>query len=247
MTMGRPLIQACLNGARPPASHPRLPVTPVQIGQAAAAAVAAGADSVHVHAKGGDGLDTLLADSVDAVVLDIRVAAPEVPISVTTGAWALPDPVARVAAVKAWSVLPDVASVNWHETGSAGVVEALLEHGIGVEAGLWTMEDVRSWAASPVRDEVRRVLIELPDGIGDPQIVCLAQDMLEAVREVSPHVPVLLHGEGESAWPALLHALRLGIETRIGLEDTLHLPDGRIAADNAELVRAARALAAPLT
>lgn len=247
MTMGRPLIQACLNGARPPAAHPALPVTPAEIATDVMAAVSAGADSVHVHPKDADGLDTLDPDTVDAVVLDVRVAAPEVPVSVTTGAWALPDPNERVAAVNAWSVLPDVASVNWHERGAIGVVEALLERGIGVEAGLWTIEDVREWALSPVRDEVRRVLIELPDGIGDPQIVCLAQDMIEAVREVSPSVPVLLHGEGQSAWPALTHALRLGIESRIGLEDTLQLPDGEPAPDNAALVRAARALAAPLT
>ncbi len=46
-------------------------------------------------------------------------------------------------------------------------------------------------------------------------------------------VPVLLHGEGTSAWPALLLAGRLGLSTRIGLEDVLVLPDGAQAADNA--------------
>ena len=55
-------------------------------------------------------------------------------------------------------------------------------------------------------------------------------------------MPVLLHGEGASAWPALRLAIELGLDTRIGLEDTLVLPDGRIASGNAELVDVALAL-----
>src|SRR5690606_2484019 len=117
--MGGPiLIQACLNGARFPGAHPALPVTPAQIADDVHAVVLAGADAVHLHCKDDDGLDTFDADTHDAVITSAKVIAPGLPISVTTGAWALPDPAARVEAVHAWSVLPDVASVNWHEVGS---------------------------------------------------------------------------------------------------------------------------------
>jgi uncharacterized protein (DUF849 family) len=51
--------------------------------------------------------------------------------------------------------------------------------------------------------------------------------------------PVLLHGLDESCWPLLEHAGVRGVQTRIGLEDTLRLPDGSTAADNAALVSAA--------
>lgn len=245
--MRRPiLIQACVNGARPPAAHPALPVTPAQISADVHAVVLAGADAVHLHAKGDDGLDTFDPDTVDAVITACKVVAPGLPISITTGAWALPDPAARVEAIHAWSVLPDVASVNWHEVGALAVVEALMERDIGIEAGLWTLEDVEAWAVSPVRHEMRRVLHELPDGIDEDKTVELAQRMIGGVRAVSPHVPILLHGEGTSAWPALRHALRLGLQTRIGFEDTLLLPDGAHAPDNASLVRAARELAEEL-
>ncbi|MTB87916.1 3-keto-5-aminohexanoate cleavage protein [Aeromicrobium senzhongii] len=241
--MGGPiLIQACINGALPPAAHPALPVTPARIAQDVAAVVSAGADAVHLHAKGDDGLDTLDPDTVDAAITAVRVAVPALPVSVTTGAWALPDPVARLEAISAWSVLPDVASVNWHEPGSVAIVEALFERDVGVEAGLWTMDDVRAWADSPVRDSVSRVLLELPDRLEPGQAVALADAMIAHVRKVSVDVPILLHGEGASAWPALRHALVLGLETRIGLEDTLLLPDGSPAADNAALVGAAREL-----
>ena len=56
------------------------------------------------------------------------------------------------------------------------------------------------------------------------------------------HAAIVLHGEGTSCWPALNDAGRRGLATRIGLEDTLTMPDGSSAADNAALVRAAQEL-----
>jgi uncharacterized protein (DUF849 family) len=54
----------------------------------------------------------------------------------------------------------------------------------------------------------------------------------------------LQHGEGATTWPVLEDALRRGLDTRIGLEDTLHLPDGALAEGNPALVRAAIAMGA---
>ena len=55
--------------------------------------------------------------------------------------------------------------------------------------------------------------------------------------------PRLHHGEGPACWPVLRQALALGRDIRIGLEDTLLLPDGAPARGNAELVAAAAGLA----
>jgi uncharacterized protein (DUF849 family) len=89
---------------------------------------------------------------------------PGLPVGVTTGAWALPDPDGRVAAVRSWTMLPDFASVNWHEDGAEQVAAALLDCGVGVEAGLWHADAVDAWSVSPLRDRCLRVLLELPDG-----------------------------------------------------------------------------------
>ena len=73
-----------------------------------------------------------------------------------------------------------------------------------------------------------------PTGTSPPPTTCSAR----CVAAGSP-APVLLHGLDESCWPLLEHAGVRGVQTRIGMEDTLRLPDGSTAPDNAALVAAA--------
>ena len=80
-----------------------------------------------------------------------------------------------------------------------------------------------------------RVMIEL-QADGD---IATAEDLLGQVLEAGSPAPVLLHGFDESCWPLLEHAGARGVQTRIGMEDTLRLPDGSTAPDNAALVSAA--------
>ncbi|WP_404373256.1 3-keto-5-aminohexanoate cleavage protein [Kytococcus sedentarius] len=234
------LFKACLNGARDVEEHPRLSADACVIAAEARAAVAAGAGALHVHAKDAAGRDSLAVDDVARVLDAVRAVCPEVPVGVTTGAWALPGVSTRVAAVAAWAVRPDFASVNWHEEGADAVAGALLDAGIGVEAGVWNPEGLHRWARSPHRDACLRVMIELPDVPTDDagsHVERLARPLLDGVRRAAPHLPVLLHGEETSAWPAIDLALSEGLDTRAGLEDTLRMPDGSPAEGNGELVR----------
>lgn len=235
------LIKACLNGPRRPGDHPALPCAPDAVARDAAAVVAAGAGALHVHPKDDAGADSLHPAAVAEVLTAVREVVRGVPVGVTTGAWALPDPGERVAAVRAWTVLPDFASLNWHEEGADDVAAALLDRGVQVEAGLWHRRGVAAWQASPYRDRCLRVLVELPGELDDAGTEERAGELLAAI---GPARSVLLHGMGGSCWPAVRLALRRGLDTRIGLEDVLELPDGSPAPDNAALVRAAVALGA---
>ena len=235
------ILKCCLNGSRLPAEHPALPVTPDALAEAAAAAVAAGAEAIHFHPKIDEGHDTLEPAVLASALVAMRSALPSVPVGTTTGAWAAPDPAERLRLVRSWSVRPDFASVNWHEPGADDVAAALLDGGVGVEAGLWTLDAVALWLASPSRDACLRVMIELPDGLDAARTVAEADRLLAAVRaDYTGPAPVLLHGEGSSCWPAFRHAVRLGLQRRIGLEDVLAMPDGTPAVDNAALVDIAR-------
>lgn len=228
-------LKACVNGARTPDQHPALPVTPEQLADAAVAAHRAGAQAVHLHPKAADGTDSLAADVVDAAVAAVRQKVPGLPLGVTTGYWALPNPRARLHAVGEWAELPDFASVNWHEPGADDLARLLLDRGIGVEAGLFHADAAAAWATSELAEHCMRVMIELPpDGDTDT-----ADALLAVVNAAASSVPVLLHGMDESCWPLLQHARVRGVQARIGLEDTLLLPDGGTAPDNEALIAAA--------
>lgn len=228
-------IEACINGARTPDQHAGLPVTPDELAAAAVAAVAAGAHCVHMHPKSADGKDCLEADVVGAAIIAVREALPDVPLGVTTGFWALPDAAARHRAVEKWTVLPDFASLNWHEPGSPELGKLLLSKGLGVEIGLHHLDAAESWVASDLTESCLRVQIEL-QGQHD---VSYADEMLTRVAAAGSSAPVLLHGLDESCWALLEHAGVRGVQTRIGMEDVLTLPDGSTAPDNGALVAAA--------
>lgn len=133
-----------------------------------------------------------------------------------------------------------MASVNLSEDGAGSVIEALLDAGIGVEAGIWTVDDAGHLAASGFAAKIVRVLVEIVHPTADP--VRDVTDIETTLDRLGIDVPRLIHGEEEATWPVLRHAIALGCDTRIGLEDTLHLPGGSVAGSNAAVVEAALAL-----
>ena len=202
---------------------------------------AAGAEAVHVHARGPDGLEALDADSCGSVVAAVRSGCPGLPVGLTTGAWIEPDPERRLAWIRGWhdADLPDFCSVNFSEAGAADLCVALLERGMGVEAGLATVADARTLVASGLAGRCLRVLVEPQEE--DPGAATRTAPAVEAeLAAGGVEVPLVVHGQGAAAWPVLRFALERGHDLRIGLEDTLAGPDGSPARDNEQLVAEAR-------
>lgn len=233
------MIQVCLNGLRSKEAHPSVPHTAQELAEAARSAVAAGAEEIHLHPKDHTGHDTLDPETVAAALTHVRAAVPGVPIGVTTGAWIEPDPGKRSALIRSWDVLPDYASVNWHEDGAESVAAALLERGVGIEAGIFSGTNAaQTFTASSLAPKALRILAEVIDP--DPRTSsATAADLLRALEDAQA-LRILLHGEDAGAWPVLRMALSLGLDCRIGLEDVLTQPDGTAAADNAALIAIAR-------
>jgi uncharacterized protein (DUF849 family) len=230
------LLQATLNGALTKDSHPAVPVSMEELAQDAIACVAAGARAIHLHPRDSAGCERLDANVVDEVVVRVREAC-GVPVGVTTGAWIEPDLDRRLALVRAWRC-PDYASVNVSEDGATEVMEALLEAGIGIEAGVWSVDDAVRLAGSGLGGEVIRIMVE-PVAIGATDAVGLVEDIHRALDEHGLTAPRLQHGDGEATWVLIADAVRRGMDTRIGLEDTLYEPNGELTAGNEALVRAA--------
>ncbi|MCK7623163.1 3-keto-5-aminohexanoate cleavage protein [Streptomyces sp. RS10V-4] len=233
------MLQVCLNGPRTAADSGSVPVTPAALAEAARRAVAAGAQDVHLHPKTPCGQDSLSPRVVGPAVAAVREAV-DVPVGVTTGAWAEPDARRRAERIASWTVLPDHASVNWHEPGADTVAAALLARGVGVEAGIWARTPAAArFAASPLAPRVLRVLAEVIGDTDPGTAPATARELLAELAAIPHGRPVLLHGHDGGAWPVLRLAAELGLASRTGIEDTLTLPDGTPAATNAELITCA--------
>jgi uncharacterized protein (DUF849 family) len=209
------------------------------LAQDAQRVVAAGARALHVHPRNAQGAQSLDAQDIADALLAIRAACPGVPVGVSTGLWIEPNVERRLDRIRSWVVRPDYASVNFSEPGVAALCAHFLSCGVGIEAGIWSVEDVDRLLQLGLAECCVRILVEVQERAPDTALVA-AEAMLgrlEAGHVQSPRR--LLHGDTEPiVWPVLELALRRGLDTRIGLEDTLTLPDGRQAADNEDLVAA---------
>jgi uncharacterized protein (DUF849 family) len=231
-------LQAALNGDR---IHPAAPRTPPAIAEAARASVDAGAESVHVHAFDDAGRETLDGSACAKVLRAIRVLCPEVPISLTTSATIVQDPKERFRAIEAWKEMPDLVSANQGEAGIVELCDLLVSRGVGIEAGLLTVDDARLFVRSGLAGRCCRVLIEPLDE--DPDIaVQQAAAMEEIVVLAGIRLEQVHHGYGIACWTVNRRALDRGHGIRTGLEDVTLLPDGTAARDNATLVAAALGL-----
>ena len=229
------LIKAAINGGRTKAEHSSVPVSPNEQASAVIECLQAGAAAIHLHVRSSSGDESLYAEDVARTLVAVRSASPNAPIGVSTGAWILPDPVERLQAVEAWEVLPDFASVNFNEEGASELSRLLLSRGINIEAGLSGSDEADILIKSGLAARCIRVLLE-------PQEKEMAR-ALETVSEIenvleSAKVEVarVLHGTEATSWPMMEEAIIRGYGVRIGLEDTVTMPDGSVARDNVELV-----------
>lgn len=231
-------LQVALNGDR---VHPAAPRSPAAIAEAAHAAVNAGAASVHVHAFDNAGRESLDGIRCADVLRAIRAVCPATPISLTTSATIVPDPRQRLKVVEAWVDLPDLVTANQGEQGIAALCEWLLSQGVGIEAGLLSVDDARAFVQSGLAGRCRRVLVEPLDA--EPGVALQhAAEMEDIVVSAGIALEQVHHGYGMACWAVNRRALDRGHGIRTGLEDITLLPDGTPARDNAELVAAAAQL-----
>ena len=232
------MLQACLNGGLLKSAHHGVPTSASELACDAVAVLAAGAEELHIHVRAEDGAETLEPSAVAKTIQAVRRAAPGIPIGVGTGAWIMPGGRRRHRHIRDWTEKPDYASVNLGEADAPEVIDLLVAGGVGVEAGLWNGQDAERFVAEIDFEKCLRVLVEMTSGNGE-EALREAHQIFSILDRSDCALPVLLHGEAGSVWPCVREAWRLNLSTRIGFEDGVHLPNGIVAADNADLVRAA--------
>jgi uncharacterized protein (DUF849 family) len=235
------MLQAAVNGGLSKADHPAVPVTGDELIRDVRECLAAGAREFHIHVMDADGNPTLDPGHVDRAAAAARGAGAQA-AGVTTVEDIEPDLRRRLALISKWTQ-PAYSSVNLSEEGAVEVMRALLAAGIGIEAGVWTPRDAETLANCGLADQVTRVLVE-PVEVTKASALPLVAAIHEILDRAGVRAPRLQHGDGPATWILIEDAVRRGLDTRVGLEDTLYLPDGSRALSNADLVTAARNLGA---
>ena len=234
------LLQAALNGDR---EHPAAPRAAEELAAEGRAAVDAGAETLHLHPYAADGRETLAADPCAEALRAVRAACPGIPISLSTSASIEPDPARRIALIAAWTELPDLVTANQGEEGILDLCELLVMRGIGIEAGLLSLDDARAFVASGIAPRCARVMVEPLDP--DPKdAVAHAEAIERMLAGGRVGLEQIHHGDGIASWAVNRRAVERGHGIRTGLEDTTVLPDGRVASGNGQLVAAAASLLA---
>ena len=238
--MGHILVQAALNGGTTRDAHPAVPLTSAELAAEARGAADAGAGAFHLHPRDESGAQTLEPEHVLAAVAAVR-GATGLPVGVTTGIWTVDGDVQRrLALVQRWTGKdrPDYASINMNEPGTDDLADLLTSLGIQIEAGVWTAADARLLGAAAFRDRILRVLMEPVDRNPAGAVATAAEAASELAR-LGVTARQVHHGYDQATWDVMRAAVAMGRDIRVGLEDTIVLPDGSVAEGNADLVAAA--------
>ena len=262
MAFARPLalpqIMVAPNGARrTTADHPAIPVTIDQTVTTAKACQMAGAGAMHFHVRDTEQNHVLDAGLYKEALAELESAVPDMHLQITTecvGRYS-PDDMRQLA----YDLMPPGLSI--------GIIEMIPD-------GQPTEEDIRlyktlSEAGTRIQhicyfpehlDIVRRIidLAGLPEDdiwclftighysgrVSKPEMVGLFLDKLKQLG-LAPDWAICAFAEQEHN--CLEQAVARGGKVRVGFENSLFMPDGTIAKDNATRVAAACALFDHLT
>ncbi len=237
-------------GRRGKADHPRLPLTADELAREASACLAAGAAMIHLHVRTRAGAHSLDPEAYRAATAAIRAAVGErLVVQISSEAVGLYSPAEQRAAARA--TRPEAISLALREFVPDASEEAAFAEFLAWMKRERILPQIILYApAEAVRlDELRRRgVIPWPDvpvlyvlgryGAGE---AARPADLLPFLAPQQPrfaHWSACAFGRRETA--CVVAAATFGGHARVGFENNLCLPDGRLADDNAALVAAAR-------
>lgn len=243
--MQKLIITAALTGAEVTrAQQPALPITPEEIGMAAAECAAAGAAIVHVHARSADGQPTQEREIYRQIIDEVRARC-NVIVQLSTGGAVGMSAQERLAPV---SLRPEMATLSMGSVNFGGEVfvnhpadielfaKALREQGVKAEleifdSGMLTSAKralTKGWLCSPAHFDL---VLGVPGAMaGTPQA------LLYLLSELPEHASWTVAGIGAAQLPLATLAIVLGGHVRVGFEDNVFYRKGQLARSNAELV-----------
>jgi uncharacterized protein (DUF849 family) len=263
MSLEHPVVITCsISGAIANREQcPAIPYTPEEYGAEARRIVEEGGVMIHIHARKPDGTPSYEIEDFRAITEAIRAeVADQVIVNYSTGTIGVPVE-KRIAYLR--ECRPEVAALNMGSMNYAKysrsrkqfvfkmvfanpfeeiieLLEAMNELGIKPEHECFDVGHVGSLAPLIDMGVLKTPLhVDCVMGVvgGIPPSARNLAAMVENIPEGS-HWGVI--GISRDQWMLVAAALTLGGSIRVGLEDNLYLPDGRMATSNGELIAKAR-------
>ena len=248
--MASPLIiTVAPNGAYKQASdHAAVPITAAQLAQTAAQCRDAGAAMLHLHIRDSQGRHSLDVQGYRDALAQVRAAVGQgMVLQVTSEAARVYPPQAQMAMVRA--LRPEAVSVGLRELDHADIGEHGLADFFGLLARERTMtqvilyddKDLQRWndlrTRGVIADAPWFLLFVLGRYSAGQQSD--ARDLLPFLQGHTGGEPWAVCAFGATEHQCVSAAASLGGHVRVGFENNLLLKDGRMAPDNAALVRQA--------
>jgi 3-keto-5-aminohexanoate cleavage enzyme len=270
--MDKIVIKACLNGIRGREVNPQVPWTPAEVAAEARRAEEAGAAIVHIHARTPQGgvsydpawyseTDQLIRAQTKLIVNHTTARTSEASLEqVLRYLQETPEPVDMISLNLGYIVFfAGPAAEGSKRTvlipNSYNDIRRILavcyERGIFPEPALLDTGFLNN-AATLAKDGLLRsphyFLVEFGGRFGGglqimPGTPASYFYLTSCLKEVFPGAVWIAHGIEESVFTIASLAITTGAHVRVGLEDTVVLPDGKVATSNAELVEWAALLA----
>ncbi len=237
--MEKLIITVALTGNVPTKEmNPYVPISAEEIAQDVRRCRDLGASVFHVHARGRDGKPTLKLEYYIENVLRIKEVAPDVIIQLSTGARAGKDWQDRAGPVK---LLPEMASFTTGSTNLPGIVYENSPQFLEFLASLFKETEVKPeleiFEVGMINNAIflsKKGYLEPPFHfnfvLGAPGAMPYSvKNLLFLLESIPPNSTWSATGIGNSAIPCATASIIMGGHVRVGLEDSLFMPDGSLA------------------
>lgn len=239
------MIMVAPNGARKTRDdHPRVPLTIGETAAEAARCHAAGASILHAHVRDARHQHVLDSGLYRELIDEVAVQAPGMLVQITSEAVGIYSPQAQVDCIKA--VKPQLTSMSLKEI-TAGFTDIKIAEAFY----RWCQDEaVHVQHILYSADELEKFILYSQQGVipGDNHCLLLVLGRYSHDQQSSPTdlAPFLGHdldafhwfvcAFGQQEQNCMLDAIDRGGHARVGFENNMYLPDGRLADHTAELV-----------